>query len=161
MQTIYVETSVISYLASKQSRDYLVAACQKATHDWWIHHRRGYELYTSELVVVEARRGAPEASEKRLSYLKGILELRITSETRDMASALVEEGALPKKAEADALHIAVAAVHHIDLLLTWNCRHIDNPSTKPIVRSVCTTQGYRCPEICTPIELLEAMNDEK
>ena len=161
MQTVYIETSVVSYLAGKPSGDYLVAACQQATHAWWTHHRHGYELYTSPLVVTEARRGDPEASEKRLSYLKGIPELRITSEIRDMAAALVEQGALPKKAGADALHIAAAAVHHIDLLLTWNCRHIDNPSTKPVVRSVCAAQGYVCPEMCTPIELLEAMNDEE
>ncbi|MGB2865037.1 MAG: type II toxin-antitoxin system VapC family toxin [Sedimentisphaerales bacterium] len=161
MQTAYIETSIVSYLASQPSRDYLVSACQQATHIWWTNHRHKYELYTSQLVVTEARRGNPEVSEKRLGYLKGIPELLITSEIRDMAAALIEQGALPKKAEADGLHIAAAAVHRIDLLLTWNCRHIDNPSTKPIVRSVCTIQGYRCPEICTPIELLEALNDEE
>lgn len=161
MSTIYIETSVVSYLAGKPSRDLLIAACQQATRAWWDDHRHGYELYTSQLVIAEARRGDPEASDSRLNYLKGIPQLQITSEIRDLAVALIERGALPKKAEADALHIAAAAVHHIDLLLTWNCRHIDNPSTKPVVRSVCATQGYRCPEMCTPIELLEAMNDEK
>ena len=161
MQTAYIETSVVSYLASQPSRDYLVSACQQATHIWWTYHRNKYELYTSQLVVTVARRGDPEVSEKRMGYLKGIPELLITSEIRNMAAALIEQGALPKKAEADGLHIAAAAVHRIDLLLTWNCRHIDNPSTKPIVRSVCTIQGYRCPEICTPIELLEALNDEE
>jgi predicted nucleic acid-binding protein len=161
MQTAYIETSVVSYLASQPSRDYLVSACQQATQIWWTNHRHKYELYTSQLVVTEARRGDPKLSEKRLSYLKGIPELLITSEIRDMAAALIEQGALPKKAEADGLHIAAAAVHRIDLLLTWNCRHIDNPSTKPIVRSVCTIQGYRCPEICTPIELLEALSNEE
>lgn len=73
----------------------------------------------------------------------------------------MEQGALPQKAQADALHIAVAAVHHMDLLLTWNCRHIDNPVTKPVVRSICATMGFSCPEICTPLQLLEAMIDEK
>lgn len=158
---IYIETSVVGYLAGRPSRDLLIAACQQATRTWWEDHRDGYELCTSQLVVAEARRGDPEAAESRLNYLRGIAQLLITSEVRDLAAALVEEGALPKKAEADALHIAVAAVHHVDLLLTWNCRHIDNPSTKPIVRSVCVTNGYRCPEICTPIELLEASSDEE
>lgn len=161
MQTAYIETSVISYLASQPSRDYLVSACQRATQIWWTDYRHEYELYTSQLVNAEARRGDPELSKKRLRYLKGIPELLITSEIRDMAAALIEQGALPKKAEADGLHIAIAAVHRIDLLLTWNCRHIDNPSTKPIIRSICTIQGYRCPEICTPIELLEALSDEE
>ena len=161
MQTVYIETSIVSYIASKPSRDLLIAACQQATQTWWVDHRHRYELYTSQLVITEAGRGNPEASEKRLNYLKGIPQLTITSEIRDMAKALIEQDALPEKAEADAIHIAAAAVHHIDLLLTWNCRHIDNPSTKPVVRLVCTEQGYVCPEMCTPIELLEAMRDEE
>lgn len=161
MKSLYVETSVVSYLAAKPSRDLLIAACQQATRTWWDDYRRKYDLCTSQLVVTEARRGDPEASESRLNYLREIPQLQITSETRDLAAALIEQGALPKKAEADALHIAAAAVHQVDLLLTWNCRHIDNPSTKPVVRSVCVVQGYGCPEICTPIELLEAISDEK
>ena len=161
MQTVYIETSIVSYMASKPSRDLLIAACQQATHTWWDNHRHRCELYTSQLVIAEAGRGNPEASGTRLNYLKGIPQLTITSESRDIAKALIEQDALPKKAEADALHIAVAAVHHIDLLLTWNCRHIDNPSTKPVVRSVCVKKGYVCPEMCTPIELLEAMKDEE
>lgn len=68
---------------------------------------------------------------------------------------MVKQGALPGKAQADALHIAIAAVHSIDYLLTWNCRHIDNPATKPLVRKVCSEEGYLCPEICTPIEIME------
>jgi hypothetical protein len=85
----------------------------------------------------------------------------ISSEVRDLARILVNKGALPPKTEADALHIAVAAVHNIDLLLTWNCRHIDNPTMKPKIRSVCHDAGYFCPEICTPIDILEVVSDEK
>jgi type I restriction-modification system DNA methylase subunit len=61
---------------------------------------------------------------------------------------------IPVHAEADALHVATATVHAMDYLLTWNCRHIDNAATKPIVRSICAVAGYTCPEICTPLELL-------
>jgi hypothetical protein len=52
------------------------------------------------------------------------------------------------------LHVAVAAVHRIDYLLTWNCRHIDNANNKPIIREICASVGYVCPEICTPMELM-------
>ena len=161
MKTVYIETSVISYLASKASNDYLMKACQQATHTWWNDHRHRYELFTSPLVVMEAGRGDPKISQKRIDYLKDIPELHITPEIRDMAEVLIKQGALPKKAEADGLHIAIAAIHRIDLLLTWNCRHIDNPSTKPIIRSVCMIEGYKYPEICTPIELLEAIDNEQ
>jgi predicted nucleic acid-binding protein len=161
IKTVYIDTSIVSYLAGRPSRDLLIAACQQATRDWWQEQRNRYELFTSQLVVAEAAGGEPEAAKKRLAYLEGVPELVVTAEVRDLARALVDQGALPSKAEADALHIAVATVHHIDLLLTWNCRHIDNPSTKPIVRSVCAAAGYQSPEICTPIEVLEALSDEE
>ena len=90
----------------------------------------------------------------RLDYLKGIPELVIDEEAKDLACRLIEGGGVPSDAQADALHIATACVHEVDFLLTWNCRHIDNPVTKPIVRSICTVAGYQCPEICTPLELL-------
>ncbi len=161
MRTVYIETSVVSYLAGKPSHDLLIAACQQATRDWWEAYRHRFDLYTSQLVIAEAGRGDPEAAKQRLNYLRGIAELHITSEMRDVARALVEQGALPSEAHADALHIAVAAIHHVDLLLTWNCRHIDNPVTKPVIRSVCAAVGFSCPEICTPIQLLEAITDEE
>jgi len=72
----------------------------------------------------------------------------------DLAAAFLAEGALPGSALDDAMHIALAAVHRMDYLLTWNCRHIDNAETKPVMRSVCATHGYICPEICTPEELM-------
>ena len=161
MRTVYIETSVVSYLTSRSSHDLLIAACQQATRDWWDGYRSRFRLHTSELVIAEAGRGDSETAKRRLDYLRGIPELRLTPESRDIAKALVEQGALPQKAQADALHIAVAAVHHMDLLLTWNCRHIDNPVTKPVVRSICATMGFSCPEICTPIQLLEAIIDEE
>ena len=80
--------------------------------------------------------------------------LSIAEEAYDLAAALITKGALPSSAEDDATHIALASVHGMDYLLTWNCRHIDNAETKPIVRSVCAVQGYSCPEICTPEELM-------
>lgn len=153
--------SILSYLAGHPSHDLLIAACQQATHDWWQHMRPRCELFASQLVVAEASRGDLDASAQRLSYLAGIPELAITEEVRELAERLVVEGALPAKAQADAIHIAVAAVHRIDLLLTWNCRHIDNPVTKPLARSVCAVAGFPCPEICTPIELLEGASNEE
>jgi len=161
MKSVYIETSVVSYLTGRPSRDLLITACQQATREWWQTRRCHYELFTSQLVVTEAAAGDPEMSKKRIDHLKDIPELQITTEVRDLAKALVEHGAMPHKAEADALHVAVAAVHQVDLLLTWNCRHIDNPATKPLARSVCIHAGYSCPEICTPIEILEGPTDEE
>ena len=159
--SIYIETSIISYLAAKPSRDLLTAACQQITAEWWENKRSEYNLFTSELVVAEARAGDPDAAAKRLKLLRGVSELKITDDIRQIADTLIGQGALPNKAQADALHIATAAVHSIDYLLTWNCRHIDNPATKPFVRKVCSAKGYLCPEICTPIEIMEVSKNAK
>ncbi len=159
--SVYIETSIVSYLAAKPSRDLLVAACQQITAQWWEDKRNEYDLFTSELVVAEARAGDPDAAAKRLELLRGVSELKITDDVRQIATTLVVQGALPDKAQADALHIATATVHGINYLLTWNCRHIDNPAMKPLVRKVCSAEGYLCPEICTPIEIMEVSENEK
>ena len=76
-------------------------------------------------------------------------------------TSLINEGALPAQAKDDAAHIAISTVHNIDYLLTWNCRHLDNAETKPIIRSICAVKGYICPEICTPVELMGEKQNEK
>jgi predicted nucleic acid-binding protein len=153
-KSVYVETSIVSYLTARPSNDLLTAAWQKATADWWDTQRGRFDLYTSDIVLEEAARGNAEAAAKHLEALVGIPVLAITDEVRALSKALVREGALPPKALDDSLHIAISAVHGTDYLLTWNCRHIDNAETKPIIRSVCMVNGHACPEICTPQELM-------
>jgi hypothetical protein len=119
-------------------------------------------VVTSALVVTESAEGDPLSAKRRLDFLKGIQVLRITDKAAKLARILTGQGAaLPRKAQADALHIAIAVIHSVDYLLTWNCRHIDNPATKPLVRKVCVSQGYTCPEICTPFEIMEIDKYEK
>ncbi len=151
---VYIETSIPSYLTSRSSRDIRAAAWQQLTSQWWEEVRPNYELFTSGLVIAEAMAGDPYAAARRLDALLGIPELLIDEETERLAEKLISEGGIPESAEADALHVAVSAVHGIDFLLTWNCRHIDNAVTKPTLRSICVVAGYACPEICTPLELL-------
>lgn len=126
------------------------------TVDWWDAQRSRFSLYTSSVVTQEAGRGSPEAASRRLEALSGIPLLAVTDEVVALSKALIQEGALPANAIGDSLHIAIAAVHAMDYLLTWNCRHIDNAEMKPVVRAVCTKGGYVCPEICTPQELMGA-----
>lgn len=159
--TIYIETSIISYMAAKPSPDLMTAACQQITTQWWEGSRKLYNVVTSALVVTESRQGNKRTAKRRLDLLKGIRSLRTTEKAKELARALIREGALPQKAQADALHIAIATVHRVDYLLTWNCRHIDNPATKPFVREVCALEGYVCPEICTPFEIMELDEHEE
>ena len=160
-ESIYIETSIISYLAARLSPNLLIAASQQVTAEWWDKSRSNFALFVSELVITEARGGDPQEAARRLEQLRGIPELRISADARDLASTLIVEGAIPPKAGADALHVAIAAVHGIDFLLTWNCRHINNPVTKPRIRAVCAASGHTCPEICTPIEMVEVNQHEQ
>jgi hypothetical protein len=119
---IYIETSIISYIAARPSPDLMTAACQQVTAEWWETSRRPYNVVTSALVVAESQEGNKHTAKKRIDLLRGISVLKITGNARELADALITEGALPAKAQADALHIAIATVHRVDYLLTWNCR---------------------------------------
>lgn len=160
MKSVYVETSIISYLTARPSRDLRAAAWQQITAQWWEQARTRYELFTSEIVALEAREGNAEAAQRRLDILRQMEGLPIDQEAEAPASKLIAGGGFPEEAEVDALHVAVAAVHDIALFLTWNCRHINNAETKPVMRSICAVAGYTCPEICTPQELLPEETDD-
>lgn len=151
---VYVETTVISYLTARPSRQIPAAAWQQITREWWDKHRTRFELFSSELVFVEAGRGDPDAVQKRLEKLRDIPNLEVTGDVAVLAKKLVFDGALPSEAMDDAMHVAVSAIHGMDYLLTWNCRHLDNAETKPLIRSICAVAGHHCPEICTPQELM-------
>jgi predicted nucleic acid-binding protein len=155
-KSVYVETSVVSYLSARPSRNIIVAAWQQETRQWWETQRRRFDLFISELVLTEAAGGDSDCAKRRLEELHGIPVLELTGAVGIVAKELVRKGALPPEALDDATHVAVAAVHGVDYLLTWNCRHLDNAELKPLVRSVCAIAGYRCPEICTPQELMGA-----
>ena len=153
-KTVYIETSIISYLTARPSSDLLAAAWQKVTIDWWDTQRDRFDLYTSDIVIEEAGRGDGLAVARRLEALAGIQLLAITDLVVALSEMLIEAKALPRKAIGDSLYIALSAVHGVDYLLTWNYRHIDNAETKPIVRRLCLANGYGYPEICTPQELM-------
>ena len=154
-QRVYVETSVVSYLASQPSRDLIVAAHQELTREWWEERSGLFELVISELVEQEAGRGDADASRARLAAIAGIAILAMSDEAVSIAEHLVGSGPIPREAAADALHIAVAAVNGIDYLLTCNCKHLANASLRVQIAALLEDAGYACPVICTPEELME------
>ena len=156
--SVYLETSVIGYATSRHSRDLVVAARQQLTRDWFACRAGAYDLFVSQLVVSEASGGDEEAARERTTFLQGISRLGVTDAAGALAAKLVESGAVPRKAVEDALHIAVAVVHGVEYLLTWNCRHIANATMRQAIESACREAGYEPPVICTPEEL---MNDER
>jgi hypothetical protein len=148
----------VSYLAARPSRDLITAGHQQTTHEWWERRRRDFELYVSQLVLDEAAAGDPGAAERRAAVCEGLPLLDVIPEATALAAALVLEVPLPAKAGADALHIAIAACHGMDYLLTWNCAHIANAELRPRVERVCRGRGYAAPVLCTPDELMGGEN---
>lgn len=153
--TVYLETTIIGYLAMRVSSVLRVAANQQTTREWWDSRRQGFDVFVSRFVVDECSDGDPVAAQDRLAYLDGIPLLAVPDDVNSLAEALVAGVPLPENAAIDALHIAVAAVNGVEYLLTWNCKHIANPSMRPRIERVCREMGYEPPVICTPQELLE------
>ncbi|HET6233138.1 MAG TPA: type II toxin-antitoxin system VapC family toxin [Longimicrobiaceae bacterium] len=151
---VYVETSVVSYLVGRPSRDLVTAGHQQITHQWWERRAESFDLCSSSLVVEEASRGNREFAARRLEVITSLSLLAFRAEAGLLARSLMGHGVLPKKAEADAAHIALAAVHKIDYLLTWNCKHIANAEIQPVLERICRTAGYLLPILCTPEQLM-------
>ena len=151
--TVYIETSIVSYLTARPSRDLLVAAHQQLTVAWWDEQRTRYELFTSQVVLAEARAGDPEAAQRRLAVLERLPLLDVTDAAIALATMLITRQALPAQAAQDALHVAVACVHGMEYLLTWNCAHLANARLRSRIEHICRDAGYVPPIICTPEEL--------
>ena len=152
MPTVYVETTIVSYLTVRPSRDVVLAAHQKLTRDWW-RGRSAYQLCISQFVLDEAAAGDQLLRARRLRALRGILVLPLTDEATRLAKELVRQGALPEKAIVDAFHIGVAAAHQVTYLLTWNCKHLANATMRSTIEAVCRSEDLNPPIICTPEEL--------
>lgn len=157
---VYIETSIISYLTARPSRDLIVAANQQMTDEWWNIRRPDFDLYISEMVEVEAERGDAKAAAKRLEVVRQLDMLELTDVVQQLAERLLEKRLIPQKAARDAIHIAVAAVHGMDYLLTWNCAHLANAAIRRRIERFLQEQGYESPIICTPQELQQFMEEE-
>jgi hypothetical protein len=154
METIYLETSFISYLVSQPSRDLLVAAHQQITHEWWITRRNKFECYISQVVIDEASTGNPSEAKKRMDAINDFAVLEFTDEAESLAMTILTSGKFPQHSIRDAAHTAIAVVNDIDYLLTWNCKHLANAQIIRKISVVCNSEGYNMPVICTPEELM-------
>jgi hypothetical protein len=154
METIYIETTVVSYLVANPSRDSILAAHQQLTRQWWQDERQRYQCVTSAEVLREARLGDVEMSQQRVEALSGLTVLTVDKSARNLAQQLLAAGIFPSAAASDAIHAVVAAQHGINILLTWNCRHLANPHLLGKLREFVGRHGLTLPEVCTPIELM-------
>lgn len=155
-KSVYIETTIVSYYVSEPSRDIIVAGHQEATREIWPELLVHFDTYISALVFQEAARGNAAKSQARLNAIKPFRMLDIDEDCRALAEKILSGKGIPSEYPEDALHIAIASVHRMDILLTWNFAHLNNPFTRLRIRRILEKDGYVVPEICSPEELLEA-----
>jgi len=151
---LYMETTIPSYLTARLSRDLIVAGHQQLTLEWWEKRRDEFDIYISQFVIDEISVGDPEAVQRRLNVISAFPILDVNNQVMALASGILQAGIIPQKAVTDAAHIAVAAVHQMQFLMTWNCAHIANAELTDSIRRICLDHGFISPIICTPEELM-------
>jgi hypothetical protein len=124
-----------------------------------LQRRTELELYVSQVVLRECQAGDATAAAERLKIVQDLPLLEQVEEATQLAQTLVDRVPLPERAAVDALHVAIAAAHGMDYLLTCNCTHIANATLRDPIGSVCRENGYEPPAICTPDELLAEEGD--
>lgn len=153
--TLSIETSIVSYLAARPSRDPVTLRNQRLTHAWGNERRHDFELFTSQTVLDEAAAGDPRMAQARLALLSSLPILRTRAEALALAQVLRLRVPLPPQAADDAVHIALGAHHGMAYLLTWDSKHIANPRLKSRIEQICLSQGIRAPRLCTPQAMME------
>jgi hypothetical protein len=153
---IYIETSVISYLVARPSLDAINAARQNHSLQLWLA-RDQFDLVLSNLVIDESNDGDPQAVVKRQVYLQALGKVPMPMGAVDIANALVASGAMPAKAYADGMHIACAALNHLDLIASWNFRHIASIWAKKKINDCLIQLGVSVPLIATPEDIMESL----
>ena len=153
-ESVYIETSILSYLTARSTINLILAANIEVTKEWWETRRSTFTLYISQAVLDEVARGDTEIALKRLEILNGLPLVELNQAVRELSAQFLARSNLPPKASDDAVHIAAATVHRLDYLLTWNCKHIANAQIQRKLAKISIDCGYQLPIICTPYELL-------
>ena len=161
MDSVYIETSIVSYATAWPSRDIQTAAMQQQARDWWSLEGPKFDLVTSQLVINEASAGDPTAASDRLDLLDGLELVDVGPDAQQLANRIVSAHLMPQKAAADALHVAAAALAGVKYLLTLNCKHIANAHELPRVYRLLDSEGLGQLLICTPAEFLGGDDDEE
>jgi hypothetical protein len=159
MDTVYVETTVIGNIAGRLHPDSIVAARQQITRDWWATAADRCRLFISQLTWDECGEGDPSAAQERLDVIRDLDMVGTPKEAEELAALLVMRLAVPASQPRDALHIAIATIHRIQFIATWNFKHILNPHVQLKIAGACREGGFEPPVICTPQQLLETEYD--
>ena len=152
---VYIETTVVSYLAARLSRNTTIAARQQATRQFWHEHAHRFDFITSDAVLDEIEEGDKTLAQRRIHLLRPLTVFETTPAASQLTQALLNSGAVPRSSQTDAKHIAVAAVYNVEYLATWNYKHIANVQKWSQIEHICRDNGFRAAIICTPAVLIE------
>jgi len=154
MDTVYIETSVVSHATAWPSKNPAIAALQAQAKQWLESESPKFRLVTSQFVIDEVSRGDPDAAKRRLAVLENVGLLLPDPDVESLAEKIVAGCMMPQTAKLDALHVASAVLADVDYLLTQNCRHIANATELP--RLYRLLEDLKLPRIlvCTPIQFL-------
>jgi hypothetical protein len=159
MDTVYIETSIISHATAWQSSDPATAVLQDQANRWMAEQRTLYDIVTSQLVIDEAGMGDSDAASRRLKLLDGIAVLPVNPDAELVADEIISRSMMPTSARIDALHVATAALAGVQYLLTQNCKHIANAHQLPKIYRLLDQLGLSGLLICTPVEFLGGDGD--
>lgn len=153
MPSVYIETTVPSYYHETRFSPH-AAAWRDVTRQWWDRHRRRYDLCTSRFVLAGlARAPAPKGGRAR-SLLKGLAVLDEPPGLEEVVVYYIERKLTPAEAGGDAVHLALASMHSMDFLLTWNCRHLANANKIQHMAVLDGRLRLHLPVITTPLTLM-------
>lgn len=152
---VYFETTVISYLVGRPSSDATLASWQRITRQLWEDYADEFTFVISPIVLTEASRGDPEVAQRRLEVLSHLTVLEVVPEADMLTQKLLYAGAVPQNSGPDAQHIAIATVHGVEYLASWNHKHIVNFNKREYIHQICQEAGFEPATICTPAELIE------
>jgi predicted nucleic acid-binding protein len=148
--TVYVETTIPSYYFDKRSE---LANDIQRTRQWWDEERSSYECFLSVVVVDELGEGVYPHQADCLMLVADLPRLEITEDVLEIADVYWARQLMPRLPVRDALHLAVASYYRMDVLLTWNCRHLANANKFPHLARLNQTLGLSVPQLVTPMQL--------
>ena len=152
---IYLDTSVINFLFHEDSPEF-----RKITKEFFENYVKPavYEVYVSEVVVGEIEKTPDPAKRGQLLAVLGdyrLTVLPLTEEAFRLAATYVEAGVIPARKVEDARHVAIATCNDLDILLSWNFKHLANIRKQIAVRAINEREGYFYPLTLTnPMEVL-------
>jgi hypothetical protein len=149
MKSIYIETTIPSLLAARQSRNMISAAHQVITRNFWENERQNYDLYISQFVLDECAKGDPEAAKRRLEVIAGMRSLPVSKEVIELAPRYKQLLEIPDRANIDAFHLAISVIAEMDYLLSWNFTHMGVVSYGKLLK-YNEREGFKTPLLITP-----------